>query len=431
MSRSAKYSIWLPMGIGGVALALLVGVIGVWSMRAEIAGAIIAPGTVVVENNRQVVQHREGGVIAEIAARDGDHVDAGDLLLRLDDTLLASELAVIDLQLVEFGARRARLEAERDGTDRVSFPDEISQRTDAGTRDQIAGQTTLFEARRESFARELGQLEERIAQTGNRITGTEAQLQGLRAQDALVAADLDAQTALLAKGLTQARQVSALRREAADITGQIGKLTADIAQFRGEIAGFEIEKLRLGNTRREAAIAELRDIQLRELELLERQRGLNARLARLDIRAPVAGVVFGSTVFAAQGVVQPAEPLMYVVPQDQPLVIEAEIDAIHVDQVYPGQPVTLRFSAFNQRVTPEIAGQITGVSADVLENPQTGAPYYRVNIMALETELAKLEGQEMLPGMPVEAYLRTEDRTPLSYLTKPLTDYFERAMRES
>lgn len=147
--------------------------------------------------------------------------------------------------------------------------------------------------------------------------------------------------------------------------------------------------------------------------------------------APVAGVVFGSTVFAERGVVQPAEPLIYVVPQDQPLVIEAQIEAIHVDQVYPGQPVMLRFSAFNQRVTPEIAGQITGLSADVVQDPQTGASFYRATIIALEAELAKLDGQEMLPGMPVEAYLRTEDRTPLSYLTKPLTDYFERAMRES
>ena len=174
----------------------------------------------------------------------------------------------------------------------------------------------------------------------------------------------------------------------------------------------------------------MRDIQFRELELTERRQSLLKRLQRLDIRAPVAGIVYGSTVFAQNAVVQPAEPLMYVIPQDQPLVVTARVEAIHIDQVHVGQTATLRFSAFNQRLTPEVAGHVLDMSADVFQDDLSGMTYYRVTLAPLAADLPKLEGHTLLPGMPVEAYLKTEDRTPLSYLTKPLTDYFGRAFRE-
>ena len=429
MTERPVYSARMPLMVGWLALVLLVGGIGMWSVRTQIAGAIIAPGMIVVENNRQVVQHAEGGVIGDIRARDGSRVAAGDLLIRLDDTLLRSDLAIAEHQLIELRARRARLAAERDGAESVVFPDNLAS-SDAAA-EQIDGQRKLFEARRETLSKEVSQIAERIEQTGNQIEGAQAQLDALAIQQELILSELEDQDSLLQRGLVQASRVSTLRREAARIAGEIGKLRSDVAQFRGQIAAFEIEKLKLVSTRQENAIVELRDIQFRELELSEKRQSLVERMSRLELRAPVSGIVYGSTIFAEKAVIQPAEPLMYLVPQDQPLIVSARVEAIHVDQVHVGQPATLRFTSFNQRLTPEVLGQVTAVSADVFQDEITGMNYYRVELTPLTEELAKIEEQQLLPGMPVESYLRTEDRTPLSYLTKPLTDYFGRSFRES
>lgn len=431
MSKRPTYSAWMPLTVGFLALGLLVGGIGVWSIRTQIAGAVIANGMIVVESNRQVVQHEEGGTVGALLARDGDHVAAGDVLMKLDDKLLSSELAVIDTQLVELRARRARLEAERDEKTEVVFPDALLEqaRTNADAAEQVQGQLSLFNARQVRLEKEAQQIDERIAQTGNQIEGVEAQLNALGIQEELIVDELTDQESLLEKGLVQVQRVSALRREAARIAGEIGRLRADAAQFRGQIAAFEIEKLKLTNTRQEEAITTLRDLQYRELELAERRVGLLERIGRLEVRAPVSGIVYGSTIFAVGSVIRPAEPLLYIVPQDQPLIVSARVEAIHVDQVHIGQPASLRFTAFNQRQTPELFGVVTDVSADVFQDEVTGMNYYRVQLAPNEGELAKLDQQQVLPGMPVEAFLRTADRTPLSYLMKPLTDYFGRSMR--
>ena len=430
MTDRPVYSAKLPLTVGFVALILLVGGIGVWSVRTQISGAVIATGMIVVENNRQVVQHAEGGVVGTIDARDGDSVQAGDMLLRLDDTLLQSELAVAELQLIELKARRARLEAERDASDEITFDPVIAANLNEAASEQIEGQRKLFVARRDTLQQEISQIEERVEQTGNQIAGTEAQLKALGIQQELITEELVGQETLLEKGLVQAQRVSTLRREAARLAGEIGMLTSNVAQLRGEIAAFEIEKLRLSGSRRESAIQELRDIQFRELELTEQKTSLLERLSRLDIRAPVSGIVYGSTVFAEKAVVRPADPLMFVIPQDQPLIVSARVEAIHIDQIHVGQTATLRFSAFNQRKTPEISGTVISVSADVLQDEVTGQTFYQVEVIPLADELPKLEDQVLLPGMPVEAYLKTDERTPISYLTKPFTDYFSRSFRE-
>ncbi|MXQ09133.1 HlyD family type I secretion periplasmic adaptor subunit [Alphaproteobacteria bacterium GH1-50] len=422
----------MPLTVGFVALILLVGGIGFWSVRTEIAGAVVASGIIEVESNRQVVQHAEGGVVGEILARDGERVAAGDVLIRLDDTLLRSERAIIESQLIEIRARRARLEAERDGRDEITFPDMLlaaAERNPAAA-EQIAGQTSLFQARAITEEREALQLEERILQTENQIAGTEAQLDALGVQEDLIRDELADQESLLERGLVQMQRVTALRREAARLSGEIGKLTADIAQFRGQIASLEIERLKLESGRREEAIVTLRDLQYREIELAERLLNLDERLDRLDVRAPVSGIVHGSAVFTVKGVIRAADTLMFIVPQDQPLVVSARVEAIHIDQVHAGQPATLRFTAFDQRRTPEISGHVIDVSADVFQDEVTGQSFYRVQLLPDPGEMTKLDNQLLLPGMPVEAYLRTADRTPLSYLTKPMTDYFTRAMRE-
>jgi HlyD family secretion protein len=426
------WRIRVPAMVGFAALAILLGGLGVWAVKTRLAGAIVSSGVIEVQSNRQVVQHPDGGVVGEIFVRNGDVVTSGDLLLRLDDTFLSSEQTIVVSQLFELLARRARLEAERDGTTSENLSIrllEVQQEDDIDP-DLIAGQQRLFDARLESMAKQTQQLSEQRAQTESEIDGTKAQLVSLRRQVELIQDELDDQQSLLSRGLTQASRVLSLQREEASLSGEIGSLEASVARLKGQIAATEIQILELTATRREEAITTLRDVQTQVAELSERRLSLAERLSRLDIRAPVSGTVYDSQVFALQSVIQPAEPMMYVVPQDTPLLVAARVDAIHVDQLHVGQSVALRFPAFNQRETPEIDGQVLNVSADTFTDEQTGFTFYRAELAPIDGQIERLNGQALLPGMPVEAMIKTDERTPLSYLIKPMADYFNRAFRE-
>ncbi|CUH44646.1 HlyD family type I secretion periplasmic adaptor subunit [Ruegeria atlantica] len=426
------WRITIPALVGFAALGILVGGLGVWAVNTRLAGAIISQGIIEVESNRQVIEHPDGGVVGEIYVRDGDAVTSGELLLRLDDTFLSSEKTIVEAQLFELLARRARLEVERDGANAEALATRLAeiQQQENIDPDLIAGQQRLFEARLNTLDQQTEQLGKQTVQIESEIDGTEAQLVSLRRQVELIQTELDDQQSLLQRGLTQASRVSALQREEASLTGDIGRLEAAAARLGGQISATEISILELEATRREEAITTLRDIQSQIAELAERRLSLDTRLSRLDIRAPVSGTVYGSQVFALQSVIQPAEPMMYLVPQDTPLVVAARVDAIHVDQLHVGQPVLLRFPAFNQRETPEIDGQVINVSADTFTDENTGQTFYRAEVVPQDGQVDRLKGQELLPGMPVETLIKTDERTPLSYLVKPLADYFNRAFRE-
>jgi len=420
------------MVIGYLALVLLVAGFGGWSVTTTISGAIIAPGQIEVEQNRQIVQHPTGGVVGELFVTEGAKVVAGDVVLRLDDTALKSELAVIDSQYFELVARRGRLEAERDDSDRITF-DEIVQsaaREKPWVRDLAEGQQRLFRARLMSQQRESEQMAERKVQIAAQIDGLDSQRSALEKQLKLLEVELENQRTLLEKGLAQASRVSSLEREFARMQGVMGNITASRAEAAGRMIETEIGLLRLISVRREEAITTLRDLRFRELELSERRILIKDNLTRLDIRAPATGVVYGLQVHALRAVVRAAEPVMYIVPTDRPLVIASKIDPIHIDQVHVGQSVTLRFAAFDQRTTPELFGKVVRLSADAFVDDATRATFYRAEIVPDQDELAKLKGLELLPGMPVESFIRTADRTPLNYLIKPLADYFNKAFRE-
>ena len=421
-----------PAIVGFVALAILVGGIGVWSVRTRLAGAIVSQGVIEVQSNRQVIEHPDGGVVGEIFVRDGDEVASGAMLLRLDDTFLASEKFIVESQLFELLARKTRLEAERDGVDEAMLDAKLQELKDQEPIDPglLAGQARLFAARLETLAQKADQLGKQRIQIESEIDGTEAQLVSLRRQVELIGEELEDQQSLLTRGLTQASRVSALQREEASLTGQIGNLEAAVARLKGQIAATEIQIVELAATRREEAITQLRDVQSQVVELSEQRLSLTERLSRLDIRSPVSGTVYGSQVFAVQSVIQPAEPMMYVVPQDTPLLVAARVDAIHVDQLHLGQPVALRFPAFNQKDTPEIEGHVINVSADTFTDENSGLTFYRAEVVPDEGQVERLNGQNLLPGMPVETLIKTDERTPLSYLVKPLADYFNRAFRE-
>ncbi len=428
-----RWSARTPLVIGFLALLMLVGGFGGWAVFSNIAGAVVASGQVKVEQNRQVVQHPDGGVVAEILVEEGEIVDPGDVLIRLDSEELRSELSIVENQLFELMARRGRLTAERDGEDRVKFEPELAEI--AATRPEVAdmleGQRRLFLARRASMAKEGEQLAQRQNQIADQVDGIRAQQNALKTQLALIERELADQQSLLDKGLAQASRVLSLQRERARLEGQVGELAAKAAEARGRITELESQKLSLETTRREEAITRLRDLQYRELELAERRQSLRARLRRLEIRAPVGGKIFGLTVFAERSVVKAAEPVMYIVPQNRPLLIEARVSPIHVDEVTIGQPVTLRFATFDTRTTPVLQGQVTGISADTFTDETTKQSYYRVEIVLAEGEIAKLGTEKIVPGMPVETFIRTAERSPLAYLVKPLAVYFNRAFRES
>ncbi|WP_272008225.1 HlyD family type I secretion periplasmic adaptor subunit [Roseovarius sp. ZX-A-9] len=430
--ETRKWKATGPLLVGAIALVVLVGVLGYWSVNARIAGAVIASGMIQVESNRQVLQHPQGGVVGELLVKDGDIVSSGDVLLRFDDKLLRSELAIIEGQLFELLARKARLQAERDGLDALPAPDALlaEAMADPDVQALIDGQQRLFGARADTLRQSAEQISEQIAQAENQIDGAGAQLAALETQRDLIETELADTKSLFDKGLAPASRVSALQREQARLLGEIGSLTANVAQLRGQIAALNIERIALTTRLREEAITTLRDQQFQEVELVQRRLSTLETLSRTELRAPVSGVVYDSRVFALQAVISPAEPIMYIIPQDQPMIVSARIDPIHVDQVHVGQEASLRFAAFDQRMTPEVLGRVTKLSADVFTDQVTGLSYYQVELIPLPDEMQKLGGQTLLPGMPVEAFIKTAERSPLNYLAKPLTDYFTRAFRE-
>jgi HlyD family secretion protein len=436
MTKTSKnpFSATRPILIGLLALIVLVGGFGTWGVMASISGAVVSSGKIVVDKNRQVVQHPDGGVVDAVLVEEGDTVEEGDILISLDATLLQSERTIVEGQLFELIARRGRLEAERDETDTIVFDSELveQEKKNPMITQLTDGQLRLFDARRESTTKEVEQLQNRRNQLHNQVEGVDAQMTALERQQALIREELVNQQVLLEKGLAQASRVLSLQREEARMAGVLGSLLAQRAEALGRVAELEIEELKLGSQRREAAISRLRDLQYNELELAERRHALTERLSRMEIRAPVAGIVYNLQIFGRRSVIRPAEPVLYLVPQNRPLVIETRIEPIHVDQVNQGQSVILKFGAFDSRNTPDLEGAVTQVSADTFINEQTGASFYLVEIELLEGEIEKLpEGLFLVPGMPADAFIQTGERSPLAYILRPLSGYFNKAFRES
>lgn len=418
--------------IGFLTLVLLVGGLGGWSAFASIAGAVVAVGKLKVESERQVVQHEEGGVVKEILVKEGDVVEAGAPLVRLDETLIAAELAIVEGQLYELMARRGRLGAEQLDAPAPDFDPELiaTGAADPMVASLIEGQRALFAARAETVAKQTEQLRERQGQIREEILGAESQQEALVQQLDFVNQELGDLKELQKKGLAQASRVLSLERENARLLGQRGELIATVAGLKGQISEIEIQLLSLGSTRREEAITQLRDNEFRENELRERRHALRERIARLEVRAPRPGRVIGMTVFALRSVVRAAEPILYIVPSDEALIVEAEIDTRSVDSVFEGQPARLRFSAFSARTTPDLAGKVLQVSPDAFTQEQTGRTYYIARLALMPGEIEKLGEVELVAGMPVEAYITTGDRSPLTYILKPIMDYINQAFRE-
>jgi HlyD family secretion protein len=418
--------------IGYLTLFTMVFGLGAWAAVTKIAGAVVSSGALEVEGKRQVVQHPTGGVIKAINARDGEEVTAGEVLVELDGEELGPELDTVEGQWFEILARKSRLDAERDGLEAITFhPELMARRADPKIDELMRAQQRQFDARRKLQGEEAAQINEQQLQIAKQNEGLEALAVSTKDQVDLIGKEIAAQQTLMEQGLTQMTRLLTPQRELARLQGTAGQVAASLAENRGKIAELEIELVRLTSKVREEAIAELRELEFREIELREKRRQLKEQIARLDLRAPSSGIVYGSTVDTLRGVIRPAEPVMYVVPKDTPLVVKVRVETIHIDQVRVGQEATLRFSAFDQRSTPEVFGHVISVSADAYLDEKLGHHYYEAVVELDEGQAERLDHVTLLPGMPVEAFIRTGDRSALSYLVKPMSDYFTRAFRES
>lgn len=434
MMNKWEFPIGWQVFTGICGLIVLLGGFGVWSVTANISGAVVTSGQIEVAQNRQVVQHLDGGMVTAIQVKEGDFVNVGDTLIQLDPNAIRSKLLITEGQLFEIMARRGRFEAERDKADKITFDPALEERAikDDSVRKQKEGQSSLFAARKQTVSEAISQLGEQAKQIEEQIQGIIAQQAALERQLELIGEELISQKTLLERGLAQTSRVLGLQREDARLSGQNGQLRSQKAQAEGRITELNLEILALDTQRREEAITSIQDLQYREAELAEQRRALTEQLSRMDITAPVSGIIYGLSVFAPKSVVTAAQPLLYIVPQDRPLVIGIRIPPTHVDEVFVGQAVVLRMSSLNQRQSPELKGHITTISADAFVNQASGTSYYKAEIVMEDGQLNLLpEDLTLLPGMPVDAFIKTTDHTPLTYLIKPLSDYFTKALRES
>lgn len=416
---------------GYLVLALLVATLGVWSIRTEIAGAVVASGVVEAEGQRQPVQHIDGGMVGAVAVAVGDRVAQGDVLIALDDTFLKSERALLVQQVTEIVARQTRLRAERDGQTTMQPPDDADAELDPVLfAQQLTGQIALFEARRATRAGQDAALTEQIGQAEAEIAGLDAQLAAVADQIALLDESLKAQKTLLPNGLTTGDRVRQVQIDTTRLNGQRGAIIVRIAGLRRQINEIDLQRAKLGSDTREAAISELRDVSVSEGQLRERLRVVNIQLSRLDIRAPVSGVVHDFAPRLPGSVLGPAERVMDIVPDQGSTVVSVEVNAIHVDEIRVGQAATIRLTALNQRITPELHATVTHVSADAFVNDRTGQLFYAVELLPDPYGTEGHARPSLVPGMPVETLIKTASRSPIDYILQPMTDYLRRAMRE-
>jgi HlyD family secretion protein len=412
--------------LGLALIGLLVLSCGVWAATTPIAGAVIASGIVVVESNIKKVQHPSGGIVAEIAVKNGDRVTAGDVVLRLDETQARANLGIIASQMVQLMGRKARLEAERDQAGAIRFP---ARFLDGGEEAAAIaeGEKRLFEFRRTSKRGQVAQLTERIGQFREEIKGLTAQRDAKSSEVELMVEELERLEYLRKKELMATNRILAAQRDLTRLKGEWGALTAQTARAHGQISETELQVLALDQTMQTEASKELREMEARMAELAERRIAAEDQLRRIVLRAPQTGIVHDLAVHTVGGVIGAGETVMTIVPSQEELGIEVRIATSDIDQVHVGQEASLRFPAFNQRITPEIKGWVTRVGADLSKEAQTNAVFYTARIRADEQERAKLK---LIPGMPVDAFLATGERTAISYLVKPVTDQFARAFRE-
>jgi len=428
---SASESIRRHILAGSILVAVLVIGLGGWASTAQISGALIAQGSIVVDTNVKKVQHPTGGVVGELFAHDGDHVKAGEVLIRLDETVTRANLAIVNKGLIELYARKARLAAERDGADTMAVPPELANRqNEPDVKEALGSERKLFELRHQDRLGQKQQLQERITQLKQQIAGLEAQQAAKDKGIALTEQELQGVRDLWQKNLVQLNRLTSLQRDEARLDGERGQIIAQAAEAKGKIAEIQLQIIQVDQDLASDVAKELRETDSKIGEYVERKVTAEDQLKRTDIRAPQDGIVFQSTANTVGGVIAAGDPIMMIVPESDNLTVEVKVDPKDIDQVQFGQSVVLRFSSFNVRTTPEINGTVSRIAADTSTDQRTGQSYYLVRIAMPAHELKRLGDVRLTPGMPVEAFIETGERTMMSYLLKPLHDQLMHAFRE-
>ncbi|AMN40735.1 HlyD family type I secretion periplasmic adaptor subunit [Rhodoplanes sp. Z2-YC6860] len=417
---------------GLIIVLVLAGGVGGWAGTMTLSGALIAQGQVVVDSNVKKVQHPTGGVVGELRVRDGDRVKEGDILVRLDETVTRANLAIVTKGLDELYARRSRLESERDGASSIKFPDDLVARepSEPAVAAILDGERKLFELRSSARNGQKAQLRQRIEQLNEEIRGLKAQRESKEKEIQLIGREKEGVYDLWKQKLVPLTKITQLEREEARLQGEAGQLVAQTAQAGGKISETELQIIQVDRDLSSEVAKETREIDGKIGEFVERKVAAEDQLKRTDIRAPQDGTVFQSNVHTVGGVVTAGDAIMMIVPDADSLTVEAKVNPQDIDQLREGQTALLRFSAFNQRTTPEIYGKVTRVSADTSSDQRTGQTYYTVRVAMPADEVAKLGEVKIVPGMPVETFIQTGDRTMISYLTKPLHDQLMRMFRE-
>jgi HlyD family secretion protein len=429
--KGAQLSIRKHLILGLTVVAVLALGLGGWASIQEISGALIAPGQIVVESSVKKVQHPTGGVVGELLAHDGDKVKAGDVVVRLDDTVTKANLAIVTKNLDAAMARAARLEAEQRGLDKITFPQQLTSRaSDPDVAAVMTSESKLFDVRVSGRAGQKSQLHERIAQLKEQIEGLSAQEKSKEQEIALVQQELIGVKDLYDKHLVQISRLTTLERDSARLNGERAQFIAARAEAKGKISETELQIIQIDRDMLSEVSKDLRETNDKIGELIERKVTAEDQLRRVDIRAPQDGIVEQSTVHTVGGVITAGDTIMLIVPQSDDLQVEAKVNPQDIDKLQVGQKTLLRLSAFNQRTTPELNGVVSRVQPDVTTDQRTGQSYYTIRVSMPPEEIARLGDVKLIPGMPVEAFVQTGDRTMMSYLMKPLHDQLMRAFRE-
>ena len=407
----------------------LVGGIGGWGAVASISSAIVAPGVIVVDGSDKKVQHPTGGVVGAILVKNGDSVRAGDVVARLDPTQARASLGIVTSQQTQLEARQYRLHAERDNAASFTVPEAFLTRSPEAPA-IAASEIRLFEARKSGMAGQKLQLNERIGQLHKEIEGLKAQLVAKESEVALMSDELERVQGMRAKNLVPVTRALTSERELTRLKGEHGMLVSSIAKAEGQISEIGVQILSLDQSMLTDTMKDLRDTETRLSELAERRNAAQDQLDRIDIRAPRSGIVHDMQIHTVGGVISPAETLMTIVPNDEKLAVEVRLAPTDRDQVHVGQAAVLRFSAFNQQTTPEFKGEITDIAAELTHEPQTGISYYTAHLFVTEDKREEAMNLKLVPGMPVETFMETGQRTALTYLLKPFRDQMARAFKE-
>ena len=419
----------LRMGLR-VLLAFVL-VAGGLAVLMPIAGAVVVPGNLVVQSNVKAIQHPTGGVVAEIPVHNGERVATGDLLLRLDATQARASLQMVSKQLDEVRARISRLISERDGAAQLQVSPELAARSDDATvKALLASEQSLFKARANARRSQTDLLQSRVAQLGEEIAGLNAQVESKSKQLELITGELAGVQDLYDKRLVPLTRLTTLQRESARIEGERGQLTSSIAETKSKIGEAQLQIVRLDQDFRTDVVKELGENQAKEAEFVERGVAARDLLDRIEIRAPTSGVIHQLSAHTIGGVIRAGDTIMEVVPDLDDLQIEAHLQPNDIDQVRMGQKAFVRFSAFNQRTTPQLDGIVSYISADTTRDQQSNASYFTVRVMLPEDQRRRLEGKQLVSGMPAEVFMQTGSRTMMSYLLKPITDQLQRAFVE-